>query len=77
VSILPIGTTKVKKIKSSNGATNKNALILFFLSDFFRLSFRGIPSVVKISDLIFSLIKYFKIKKRRDQHLAFFNKLKI
>ena len=32
----------------SNGATSRNALILFFFSAFFRLTSKGIPSVVKI-----------------------------
>jgi hypothetical protein len=71
--MLPIGTMKVKNIKSNNGKTSKTALILFFLSAFFKLSFNGTPSVVKISGLIVSLILDTKIKKRRDQHfdLAF------
>ena len=33
-------------IKSNSGKTNKNALILFFRSAFFKLCFNGIPSVV-------------------------------
>jgi hypothetical protein len=33
---------------NSSGATSKKALILFFLSAFFKLTSRGIPSVVKI-----------------------------
>ena len=40
---------KGKIIKNNNkGATSKKALILFFLSAFFRLISKGIPSVVKI-----------------------------
>ena len=35
-------------MKSSNGATRRKALILFFFSAFFRLTSKGIPSVVKI-----------------------------
>jgi hypothetical protein len=33
---------------SSKGATSKKALILFLRSDLFRLTSKGIPSVVKI-----------------------------
>tara|TARA_B100000686_G_scaffold102905_1_gene110270 strand:- start:278 stop:496 length:219 start_codon:yes stop_codon:yes gene_type:complete len=47
-SISAIGSTKVTIIKSSNGATRRNALILFFLSAFLKLILRGTPSVVKI-----------------------------
>jgi hypothetical protein len=32
----------------SNGATSKNAFNLFFLSAFFKLTSKGIPSAVKI-----------------------------
>ena len=66
--VVPLGL----KININNVATSKTAMILFFLSVFFKLSLRGIPSVVKISEIIFSLINYFKRKKRRDQYLAFF-----
>ncbi len=43
-----MGTTNVTTININNGKTNKNALILFFLSVFRRLTFKGNPSVVNI-----------------------------
>jgi len=44
----PIGTKNVTNIKAKSGSTKRNALILFFRSDFLRLTFNGIPSVVNI-----------------------------
>jgi len=38
----------VNKKKSNNGATKRKALILFFFSAFFKLTSKGIPSVVNI-----------------------------
>jgi hypothetical protein len=35
-------------INSNKGATSKKALILFFFSAFFKLTSKGVPSVVKI-----------------------------
>ena len=43
-----MGTMNVKIIKINKGATNIKALILFCLSAFFKLSLKGIPSVVNI-----------------------------
>ena len=43
-----MGTTNVTTININNGKTNKNALILFFLSVFRRLTFKGNQSVVNI-----------------------------
>jgi len=44
----PIGIKNVTSIKTRSGATKRNAHILYFRSDFLRLSFNGIPSVVNI-----------------------------
>ena len=44
---LEVSLKKAEK-KNNKGATSKKALILFFLSAFFRLTSKGIPSVVKI-----------------------------
>tara|TARA_B100001540_G_C15665529_1_gene577606 strand:+ start:689 stop:886 length:198 start_codon:yes stop_codon:yes gene_type:complete len=63
----PIGITKVTKIKRSKGKTNRNALILFFLSAFFKLCLSGIPSVV--SNSVVEIITS-KLKKARI-NLAF------
>ena len=48
MSMSPIGKIYVISKKSNKGATKRNALILFFLSAFLRLTSRGMPSVVKI-----------------------------
>jgi hypothetical protein len=48
----PIGNTKVIKINKSNGPTKNNALSLFFLSAFLRLSSSGIPSDDNICSLL-------------------------
>jgi len=44
----PIGIKNVTSIKARSGATKRNALILIFRSDFWRLTFNGIHSVVNI-----------------------------
>tara|TARA_B100001175_G_C18960095_1_gene380219 strand:+ start:194 stop:382 length:189 start_codon:yes stop_codon:yes gene_type:complete len=58
-----MGITKVTKIKRRSGKTKRNALILFFLSAFFRLCFKGIPSVVSNSvvEIVTSQIKKARI----------------
>ena len=43
---------KVIKINKSNGPTKNNALSLFFLSAFFKLSSSGIPSDDNICSLL-------------------------
>ena len=48
LNISPIGNTYVMIKNKSNGATRRNALILFFFSAFFKLTSKGIPSVVNI-----------------------------
>tara|TARA_Y100001970_G_scaffold58512_2_gene74277 strand:+ start:449 stop:628 length:180 start_codon:yes stop_codon:yes gene_type:complete len=58
--------TKVTIIKSKRGNTNKNALILFLRSAFFRLCFSGTPSVVNSSAVE---IKPPKIKRRDKSRL--------
>jgi len=46
----------VISIKNKSGATKRTALILFLLSDFLRLTFKGIPSVVYIDPAVASFI---------------------
>jgi len=58
--------TKVTIIKSKRGNTNKNALILFLRSAFFKLCFSGTPSVVSSSVVE---IKPPKIKRRDKSRL--------
>jgi len=58
--------TKVTIIKSKRGKTNKNALILFLRSAFFKLCFSGTPSVVNSSAVE---IKPPKIKRRDKSRL--------
>jgi len=58
--------TKVTIIKSKRGNTNKNALILFLRSAFFKLCFSGTPSVVNSSAVE---IKPPKIKRRDKSRL--------
>jgi hypothetical protein len=58
--------TKVTIIKSKRGNTNKNALILFLRSAFFKLCFSGTPSVDNSSAVE---IKPPKIKRRDKSRL--------
>jgi len=44
----PIGIKNVTSIKARSGATKRKALILFFRSDFWRLTFNGMPYLVYI-----------------------------
>ena len=44
----PIGTRNVININAKSGSTKRNALILFILSAFLRLTFNGVPSDVNI-----------------------------
>jgi hypothetical protein len=62
----PIGITKVTIIKSNKGNTNKNALILFLRSAFFKLCFSGMPSVVYNSEVE---IKTSQLKRRDKSRL--------
>jgi len=59
----PIGITKVTIINSNKGNTNKNALILFLRSAFFKLCFNGTPSVVSNSAVVIETSQL----KRRDK----------
>jgi hypothetical protein len=59
----PIGITKVTIINSNRGKTKRNALILFLRSAFFKLCFRGMPSVVNNSAVEIGPPKL----KRRDK----------
>ena len=49
--------------KSNSGATSKNALILFFLSAYFKLISKGIPSVVSICFVSLLINKKGDLKK--------------
>ena len=62
VNISAIGKTKVTMMNNKRGKTNKKALILFFLSVFFKLTLSGIPSVVKIS----FAVEIITSKKKRE-----------
>ena len=61
------------RMNKNNGATSKTAFNLFFLSAFFKLSSKGIPS----DDNIFSVL-IFKILKKKGGYcvtaLVFYNK---
>jgi hypothetical protein len=48
----PIGTTKVTRINNNKGKTKRKALILFIRSAFFKLTYKGNPSVVKICSVV-------------------------
>jgi hypothetical protein len=59
----PIGNTYVIIRNKNNGATSITAFNLFFLSAFFKLSYKGIPS----DDNIFSVLIFLKISKKKGQ----------
>jgi hypothetical protein len=58
-------------MNNKRGKTNKKALILFFLSVFFKLTLRGTPSVVKIC----AAVEIRTSNKKGRDNLALENKL--
>ena len=62
-----MGIKNVKSIKSKSGATKSAALILFLLSDFWRLTFNGIPYVVNIGAVVASFIILSLNKKKHHE----------